>query len=116
MARDHIDIVGILKWASEQRKELTPPQPPKRRGFREYREKQSPMDKLFADFLEDQLRTKFKEMDDKLNKKEEKKSDQSWWDKQSFIQKIAVLTMTVPLTMMGLIILVLEFVKIIKAM
>jgi hypothetical protein len=112
MARDNIDIVGILKWASEQRNQI---QTPPKRGFRQYREPRNPMDKLFADFLEDQLRTKFQEMDEQLKKKE-KKPEPSWWDKQSFIQKIAVLTMTVPLTMMGMIILILEFVKVIKAM
>lgn len=109
MKRD-IDIVGILNWAKEQSER----DKPRTRGYRQYRRDVSPLDKLFADFLEDQLRTKFKEMDDKLNKKEEKKKEESWWDKQSFIQKLTVLTVTVPFGMMTLIIACLAFAKTIK--
>jgi hypothetical protein len=92
MARQDLDVVGILKWATETRKGFDD-RP--RRENRQYRPQRHPMDKLFDTFLEDQIRLKVKEMDEKINK-QEKKPEKTWWEKLSILQKMAILTATVP--------------------
>lgn len=93
------DIVALLEWAERQKKE--PPKPDKKETdpISELLKFQRQFDE-YQKFLKDQ---------EKINKKEEK--PKSGWDKMSFIQKMTVLTVTVPIAMMGHTLIVLLFAK-----
>ena len=89
------DMVALLEWA-EKRKT---PDKPKR--WRREKNDDDPMAilikaKRFADEWD-----KFQKDQEKIHKKEEKKEDKKGWDGMSFVQKVAVLTFTVPLATMG---------------
>lgn len=47
----------------------------------------------------------------KMYKKEDKKEEKKGWEKMSFIQKVTVLTATVPIAMMGYSFLIILFIK-----
>lgn len=108
------ELVPLIEYF-EKKKESQRPRP-RRRGFRRYRENDDNLDlgdlykmKRFADeynkFLSDQ---------EKINKKDddkEKKKEKKGWEAMSFMQKLAVLTATVPPAMMAFIILCLLFAK-----
>lgn len=107
------ELVPLIEYF-EKKKDSQPK--PKQRGFRRYRQRDPDnLDlgdlykmKRFADeynkFLSDQ---------EKIMKKDDKKDEKkkTWWEELGFIQKVAVLTATVPPAMMGLIVLCLLFAK-----
>lgn len=104
----NIDLVPLLNWAMERKKEK-----PIRRGHRSYREQEDPIETLLKmkRFVDEY--NKFQADQEKINKKEDKKEEKkkTWWDESSFIQKVAVLTLTVPTCMMGMTIVFLLFAK-----
>lgn len=109
------ELVPLIEYFEKKKEQ--PPKPTKR-GYRRYRQNNDDnLDlgdlykmKRFADeynkFLSDQ--EKINKKDDKDKEKEKKKT---WWEELGFIQKVAVLTATVPPAIMGLIIMSLLFAK-----
>lgn len=90
MSKSHYgDIVALLEWADKKKTET--------KGWGRRRKEKSAVEKLVATFLEDQLRDKVKEMTEKINKKEDKPKG---WESLSFIQKMTILTATVPIATM----------------
>lgn len=92
------DIVALLEWAERQKKEPPKTDVKETDPIRELLKFQSQFD-AWQKFQKDQ---------EKLNKKEEKKSG---WDSYSFMQKMTILTFTVPIAMMGHTLVVLLFAK-----
>lgn len=107
------DVVALLDYFDKKNV-----MKPRQRGHRQYREDdKDPISHIIQMKRMVDEYNKIMADIEKVNKKEDKKEpEKSWWDKQSFIQKVAILTMTVPLSMMAMCIVVLEFVKIIKMM
>jgi hypothetical protein len=95
------DIVALLEWADKSKTKSEG-----KRWRRKDPDNTDPIEILIkAQRFADEWK-KFQENQEKINKKEDK-TEKKGWDKMSFVQKVTVLTVTVPLATMGYSILVL---------
>lgn len=97
---NYSDLVSILEYLDK--KNMDTKQQPKQRGYRRYRQDETKDDPILHVM---QMKRSVDEWNklmgdiEKINKKEEKKEEpkkKTWWEELHFVQKVAVLTATVP--------------------
>lgn len=99
------EMMALLEFASKAKNEKTT-----RWSRRRSEDDDDPINVLIkAKRFADEWK-KFQEDQEKVNKKEDKKVN-GGWESMSFVQKVTVLTMTVPLATMGYGILILLFLR-----